>query len=200
MNKNLVAAIFRLMSGVRSVAAEHCPAVPAIYFANHSSHLDFVTIWAALPRSVRDRTRPVAGRDYWDKTPFRRKIAADLFRAILIERQRVNAANNPLGPMLAALDAGDSLIVFPEGTRSADGVVHGFKSGLYHLARNRPALPLVPVLLQDLNRILPKGDVLPVPLIAHLALGAPIHLQEGEAKNAFLTRARDVVTKLNDSL
>jgi 1-acyl-sn-glycerol-3-phosphate acyltransferase len=132
-----------------------------IYFANHSSHLDFLTIWAALPAAARVRTRPVAGRDYWEKTAHRRRIARDFFNAVLIERQHVTVATNPLAPMLAALEAGDSLIVFPEGTRSADGAIHEFKSGLYHLARGRPGIPLVPVYLQNLSRILPKGDFCP---------------------------------------
>lgn len=196
MNLSLAAWLLRAFSGVRPLRAESCPPGPAIYFASHSSHLDFATIWAALPDSVRARTRPVAGRDYWEATALRRRVARDLFRAVLIERQRVNAASNPLAPMLAALDAGDSLIVFPEGTRSTDGSVHEFKPGLYHLARHRPHLPLVPVHLQNLSRILPKGDALPVPLIASLSAGPPISLGENEAKVAFLARAREAVLAL----
>lgn len=187
--------LIRLLCGVPIVPAALCPPGPAVFFANHSSHLDFASIWAALPAAVRARTRPVAGRDYWEKTALRRRIAAHFFRAVLIERQRVTVASNPLAPMLAALDAGDSLIVFPEGTRSPDGAVHEFKSGLYHLARGRPAVPLVPVYLQNLSRILPKGDVLPVPLLASLKVGEPIRLEPDESKPAFLARARAAVVQ-----
>lgn len=192
----VLAGLVRTFSGVRPVPAEACPNGPAIYFANHSSHLDFATIWAALPTAQRTRTRPVAGRDYWEKTALRRRVACDLFNAILIERQNVSVAANPLTAMLSALDAGDSLIVFPEGTRSQDGIVHAFKPGIFHLARSRPAVPLVPVYLQDLSRILPKGDVLPVPLIASLHVGAPLHWRDGEPKPEFLERARAAVTSL----
>lgn len=194
--KDLVAWLIRVVCGVRTLPAEALPPAPVIYFANHSSHLDFLTIWAALPAAARTRVRPVAGRDYWEKTARRRRIAHDLFNAVLIERQHVTVATNPLAPMLAALEAGDSLIVFPEGTRSADGAIHEFKSGLYHLARGRPGIPLVPVYLQNLSRILPKGDYLPVPLLGSLAIGAPLTLGTGEGKADFLQRARAAVQQL----
>ncbi len=196
-NKDFAAWIIRVVCGVKLLPVEALPSTPAIYFANHSSHLDFTTIWAALPQKIRTRVRPVAGRDYWEKTPRRLRIAKDFFNAVLIERKRVTVATNPLEPMLAALDAGDSLIVFPEGTRSPDGSVHDFKSGLYHLAKARPAVVLVPIYLQDLNRILPKGDFLPVPLLGSLSLGAPLQLKSDETKSAFLERARGAVVKLS---
>ena len=194
--KDFAAWIIRVVCGVKLLPAEALPSTPTIYFANHSSHLDFTTIWAALPGSVRARVRPVAGRDYWEKTPRRLRIAKDFFNAVLIERQRVTVASNPLEPMLAALDAGASLIVFPEGTRSLDGQIQPFKSGLHHLAKARPDVALVPIYLQDLNRILPKGDFLPVPLLGSLSLGAPLRLMPDETKPAFLQRAREAVVKM----
>ena len=196
MTRDFAAWLIRVVCGVRLWPVEALPPAPTIYFANHSSHLDFVTIWAALPKSLRARTRPVAGRDYWEKTERRRRIARDFFNAVLIERQHVTVATNPLAPMLAALEAGDSLIVFPEGTRSADGAIHEFKSGLYHLARGRPRIALVPVYLQNLSRILPKGETLPVPLLGSLLIGAPLTLGPDEAKADFLQRARAAVQQL----
>ncbi len=196
MNKDLAAWLIRIVSGIKRIPDPLCPPGAAVYFANHTSHLDFITIWAALPATRRARTRPVAGRDYWEKTPLRRRIAGGFFNAVLIERHHVTVATNPLEPMLAALDAGDSLIVFPEGTRSADGQVREFKSGLYHLARSRPQIPLVPVYLQDLSRILPRGDILPVPLIASLSVGAQLQLAGDESKLDFLQRARTAVLQL----
>jgi 1-acyl-sn-glycerol-3-phosphate acyltransferase len=190
MTKDFVAWLIRVVCGVRLLPAQALPPAPVIFFANHSSHLDFLTIWAALPAARRARTRPVAGRDYWEKNARRRRIAGEFFRAVLIERQHVTVANNPLAPMIAALADGDSLIVFPEGTRSADGSIHEFKSGLYHLARARPDILLVPVYLQNLSRILPKGDFLPVPVLGSLSVGPPLTLGADEAKPAFLQRAR----------
>jgi 1-acyl-sn-glycerol-3-phosphate acyltransferase len=192
----VLAGLIRLVSGVRGLHAEELPQGPAVFFANHSSHLDFVVIWAALPPAQRIIARPVAGRDYWEKTGLRRWLAQRVFHAVLIERQKVTVAANPLEAMLGALDAGHSLIVFPEGTRSLDGTVHDFKPGLYHLAKGRPGVPLVPAYLDNLNRILPKGDFIAVPLIASVKMGPSIRLNEGEAKPAFLIRARQALLDL----
>jgi 1-acyl-sn-glycerol-3-phosphate acyltransferase len=186
----------RLASGIRPISGATLPKPPFILFANHSSHLDFAVIWAALPSELRHRVRPVAGRDYWEKTAVRRWLAGHVFRAVLIERQKVTVATNPLEPMVAALDAGDSLIVFPEGTRSTTGLLQPFKGGIYHLAHARPAIPLVPVLLDNLNRVLPKGEILAVPLIASLSVGLPVALESGESKATFLSRARDGLVTL----
>jgi 1-acyl-sn-glycerol-3-phosphate acyltransferase len=176
--------------------ASALPPPPFVVYANHSSHLDFAVIWAALPAALRTRLRPVAGRDYWDKSAARRWLAERVFQALLIERKNVTVATNPLAPMLAALDAGASLLVFPEGTRNTSGVIQPFKGGLYHLARARPQTPFVPVLLDNLNRILPKGEILAVPLIATLSIGAPITIGPAEAKPDFLARAQAALQSL----
>lgn len=194
--KDYAAWFIRALCGIRPIPVSALPAGPTIYFANHSSHLDFVTIWAALPTELRAHCRPVAGQDYWTKSRFRHWLARDFFKAVLIERQRVTVACNPLEPMVAALAEGASLIVFPEGTRSADGAIHEFKSGLYHLARARPEVSLVPIYLQNLNRILPKGDFLPVPLLGSLSVGPALQLSPDEAKADFLPRARSAVQQL----
>jgi len=195
---DLLAGCIRVVCGARLLAQTGLPAGPALYFANHSSHLDFVIIWACLPKQVRDQVQPVAGRDYWEKTALRRWLAHRVFHAVLIERQRVTVASNPMAPMLTALDAGHALIVFPEGTRSPDGDIHEFKPGLFHLARARPAIPLVPILLENLNRMLPKGDFLPVPLIAAVHAGGPLQLIDDETRADFLSRAREAVCRLAD--
>lgn len=196
---DVTAALLRIACGVRVVPENALPRPPFVIFANHSSHLDFAVIWAALPESLREFVRPVAGRDYWNRGALRRWLAAKVFKAVLIERQNVTVANNPLEPILAALAAGESLIVFPEGTRNPDGEIRPFKGGLYHIARAMPAVPLVPVLLDNLNRILPKGHVLAVPLIAHLAIGQAMTLQPGEAKPDFLARAQAALAALRSS-
>ncbi len=190
-----VAGLIRLISGVRPLPALALPAGPGVFFANHSSHLDFAVIWAALPPAHRASTRPVAGRDYWEQSALRRFIAKDFFNAVLIERQRVTTATNPLEPMLAALDAGASLIVFPEGTRGS-GEIQPFKPGLFHIARARPAIPLVPTCLENLNRILPKGEILVVPILGSIRIGPALTLEPNETKPDFLTRARHAVQAL----
>lgn len=171
-----------------------------VYFANHTSHLDAVVLWAALHPAARALARPVAARDYWSADPLRRYLAGRVFNAVLIDRQRISAhAHNPIEPLLAALeDEGRrySLIIFPEGTRGGGTEAGPFKSGLYHLARHRRDVEFVPVLIDNMNRILPKGELLPVPMLGGLSFGAPVRLEDGENKADFLARARAAVNGL----
>ncbi|MBL9158754.1 MAG: 1-acyl-sn-glycerol-3-phosphate acyltransferase [Verrucomicrobiales bacterium] len=188
--RSFLAALVRLATGVRLLPATPHGTGPAIYFANHASHMDFVVVWAALPDDVREVTSPAAAEDYWAATRLRRCIACELFRAVLIPRKDVNRGNHPVERLGTALEAGRSVILFPEGTRSVDGGTMEFKSGLYHLARRYPDIPLIPVHLENLSRILPKGSRLPVPLIAQARFLPPMQLLPEEPKPVFLARAR----------
>jgi 1-acyl-sn-glycerol-3-phosphate acyltransferase len=162
-----------------------------VYFANHSSNGDFVLIWTVLPKSLREMTRPVAGSDYWLKGALRTFIGRSVFNAVLIDRRPDQRTEDPVGQMVAALDQGSSLILFPEGTRNPDGEgLLPFKSGLFHLARARPDIDLVPVYIRNLNRVMPKGEIIPVPLICSVIFGTPLHVQPDETKQEFLDRAR----------
>lgn len=175
------------------------PPTPAqrVYFANHASHGDFVLVWSVLPSTLRRNTRPVAAADYWGRGWLRRLIGKDVLRAVLIERERVTKSNDPIQAMAGALDQGDSLIVFPEGTRNLTAErLLPFKSGLYHLAKARPAVDLVPVWIANLNRVMPKGEFLPVPLLCKVRFGGPIRIQDGESKGAFLERAQAALLEL----
>lgn len=167
-----------------------------IYFANHASHLDTVALWSALPPALRRKTRPVAARDYWGGGGIKRLIAGPGLNAVLIDRHREQADGDPLQPVYDALDAGDSLILFPEGTRNTETTMLPFKSGLYHLAQRHPQVELVPVYLDNARRSMPKGSLLPVPLICTVRFGAPLSAQDGEDKAGFLHRARDAVQAL----
>ncbi|KEX93854.1 acyl-phosphate glycerol 3-phosphate acyltransferase, partial [Pseudomonas putida] len=170
--------------------------VQRIYFANHSSHGDFVLLWASLPPTLRTITRPVAGSDYWLKSPLRRYIINQVFNGVLVDRERKEPADNPLQPMLDALENGDSLIIFPEGTRNPDEGLLPFKSGLYHLARQYPQAQLIPVWIANLNRVMPKGRVLPLPLLCTISFGAALTLDEDESKTHFLERSREALLSL----
>ena len=168
-----------------------------IYFANHSSNGDFVLLWTALPTPLRRQTRPVAALDYWLTSPLRAFIGREVFNAVLIDRRPEARTDDPVTQMVAALDQGSSLILFPEGQRnSTEATLLPFKSGLYHLAKARPGVDLVPVWIANLNRVMPKGEVIPVPLICTLTFGAPLHLAEGEAKDAFLSRTTQALLAL----
>lgn len=166
-----------------------------IYFANHTSHIDTLAIWSSLPRALRPHTRPIAANDYWGQG-LKRYVATRGFGAVLIDRARENATTDPLEPLRAALRAGDSLILFPEGTRGTSEVPARFKSGLHRLAIEFPTVELVPVYLDNLHRALPKGSLLPVPMVCTVRFGAPLARLEGEARDAFLARARAAVITL----
>ena len=168
-----------------------------IYYANHSSHGDFVLLWASLPPWLRRRTRPVAGADYWNRDALRRYVGGRVFRAVLIDRERREGSPDPIAQMADALAAGDSLILFPEGTRNVtDAPLLPFKSGLYHLAARCPQAELVPVWMNNLARVMPKGQLLPLPLLCTVTFGPPLRLADGEDKAAFLARARDALLAL----
>jgi 1-acyl-sn-glycerol-3-phosphate acyltransferase len=143
-------------------------------------------------------TRPVAAKDYWDKGPIRRYLANHVFNAILIDRVKIKVHQSPVDLMLRAIGQKYSLIVFPEGGRSTGEEIGEFKSGIYYLARKRPDLELVPVHIENLNRVLPRGEFLPVPLLSCLTFGEPIWLESGEGKERFLRRAREAVVRLKE--
>jgi len=193
----LVVTLLKLISGANVRWAGCSPEVrQRVYFANHTSHLDAAVIWASLPAEVRTLTRPVAARDYWIKGNLRPYLATKVFNAVLIEREKVNAHNNPIDQLVSAMGDRHSLIIFPEGTRSLTGEIGAFKSGIYHLARRRPDIEFVPVLVDNLNRILPKGEFLAVPLLSSVSFGMPLHLNDSESKQAFLERTRAAVVNL----
>lgn len=203
----LIACLARFLLGAH--ARWFCPPdrdVQRIYFANHTSHLDTLVLWSLLPSPARLRTRPIAAREYWNADSLRRFVAHEIFNAVLIERPdradgatetRSELASRAFAAMLAALDSGHSLIIFPEGTRGDGVTMRPFKSGLFHLARTKPGLELIPVYLENLNRILPKGELLPVPLLGSVTFGAPLYLAGQESKSAFLDRARRAIEELH---
>ncbi|MDE1949406.1 MAG: 1-acyl-sn-glycerol-3-phosphate acyltransferase [Burkholderiales bacterium] len=192
----LLIVVARLVTGAQG-HWKGCPpkAEQRIYFANHQSHLDWVLIWAALPHELRATTRPIAARDYWAASRFKRWLTTKVFRAVYVSRQRSDD-QDPLEPLVEALGHGDSLVIFPEGTRSAKGLPQAFKSGLYHLAEQFPAVQLIPAWIDNVQRVMPKGEVLPVPILCSVTFGAPLHLERDEDKRAFLERARAAVVAL----
>jgi 1-acyl-sn-glycerol-3-phosphate acyltransferase len=192
----VLSSLARLITGAQGHWRGTTPkAEQRIYFANHQSHFDWVLIWATLPHALRVNTRPIAARDYWTGTPFRHWITREVFNAVYVSRTRTDD-EDPLAPLVEALSHGDSLVIFPEGTRGFQGEPMPFKSGLYHLAEQFPQVPLVPCWIDNVQRVMPKGEVLPVPLLCTVTFGAALHLAPQEDKRDFLTRAREAVVSL----
>jgi 1-acyl-sn-glycerol-3-phosphate acyltransferase len=205
ISASIIAACARALAGPSVCWVNVRPSTrQRVYFANHTSHLDFVVLWSVLPRNLRAMTRPVAARDYW-KSGLRKRIAVNAFHAVLVERagktaegDRSAAARNTLEEIVEALELGYSLIVFPEGTRGNGLEIGPFKSGIYHLWTRRPDVQFVPVHLSNLNRILPKGEFLPVPVISRVVFGPALRLEKGETKESFLGKAHEAVCALRD--
>ena len=168
-----------------------------LYYANHNSHGDFILLWVSLPYAIRKNTRPVAGSDYWMKGPVRRFLAQKVFNMLLIERGGDNpqAATERVNEALKS----SSLIIFPEGTRKTDNDValQPFKSGLFYVAKQNSELELIPVWINNMDNVLPKGFVLPIPLLCDLYMGEPLYYQQDEEKNTFLQRAEQALLALN---
>jgi 1-acyl-sn-glycerol-3-phosphate acyltransferase len=177
-----------------------CPpkAEQRIYFANHQSHADLVMIWAALPQELRSITRPIAAKDYWTKSRLRQWITTAVFNAVYVDRARTGE-QDPLEPLVQALENGDSIILFPEGTRGHAEEPQPFKAGLYNLALRFPDVVLVPAWIDNIQRVMPKGEVVPVPILCSVTFGAPVKLEPGEERRAFLDRARAAVVALRDA-
>ena len=195
----VLAFVARLITGAQGHWRGCAPmAEQRIYFANHQSHFDWVLIWASLPRELRAATRPIAARDYWTATPLKHWITREIFNAVYVSRER-SADEDPLEPLAEALRQGDSLVIFPEGTRGHAVDPAPFKSGLFHLAQAFPEVPLVPAWIANVQRVMPKGEVVPVPILCSVSFGAPLRLAPGEDKRAFLDRARAAVMALREA-
>ena len=194
----LITGFAWMLTGVHANWSGCMPAPgPRVYFVNHNSHGDFVLIWSVLPPSLRRTTRPVAGADYWLKGPLRRFLGERVFRAVLIDRTGSMRESDPIGHMASALDAGQSLILFPEGTRNTgEQTLQPFKTGLWHLAKARPNVEFVPVWLDNLNRVMPKGEIIAIPLLCSVTFGAPIRFDPDEPRAAFIARCRDALLAL----
>lgn len=210
-----LSGLITTVSGAR-ISAEgtdgEAPEFPpqAIYYANHSSHLDFVTLWAIMPTELQPRVRPIAAADYWG-SGLKKSVATGIFNAHLVHRykdrphtraddrskRQTDSGTSPntsqLTGMTEILDAGDSLIIFPEGTRGPGDQVATFQAGLYRLAKHAPEVPVVPVTLKNLGRMLPKGEVIPVPHLSQVIVHKPLFVDEDETQQDFLARAREVL-------
>ena len=163
-----------LFIGLRVRGRQHLSGrEPFILIANHSSHLDTISLLSLFPLGRLRRIRPVAAADYFERNKFVSLFTKTLFNILPIARKNITAENNPLRRMVAAIEAGDSLIIFPEGTRGSGKRVGEFKSGVAHLIGKLPGVAVVPAYLVNMGRSLPKGEFIPVPFFCEIRIGPP---------------------------
>lgn len=207
LRQNIAASLFRLIAGVtikqtHKIDFDH----PTIFYANHASNLDAPLIWSTLPNTTRHKTHPIAARDYWDKSGLRTYLAQKIFKVILIERPNPDESSDSIKPrtnlrntfqtITDTLKNNQSIIIFPEGTRNTENKIIDFQPGIYHIARQVPSVNLVPIYLHNLNRVLPKGEKIFIPLICSVTYGKPLTLNPKEKRNDFLLRAKSELQSL----
>lgn len=164
---------------------------PALLIANHSSHLDSVSVLALLPPDRRRRTAVAAAADYFFEQAPTALFSAAVLGAFPFHRQ------GPISSSLAhcgdLADAGYSILIFPEGTRSPNGRLQPFKQGIGLLAREL-GLPVIPIHLDGLHAILPKGRTWPRPGPLRARVGEPLQLSR-ELSNAEATEALETAMR-----
>ena len=194
----VVRPFLALFIGLRVGGREYLPESGSfILVANHSSHLDTVSLLSLFPLNRLRRIRPVAAADYFERNKVISVLAKTLFNILPIARKHITPENNPIRQMRAALEAGDSLIMFPEGTRGSGEELGEFRSGVAHLLEKMPDVCVVPAYLINMGRSLPKGEFIPVPFFCEIRLGMPLKIQGSRREITALLEA--AVRELKDA-
>jgi 1-acyl-sn-glycerol-3-phosphate acyltransferase len=191
----LVKPLLLLLLGLNVRHRERLPkSGPAILIANHNSHLDTLALMSLYPLSQLHRLRPVAAMDYFLRNPLLAWFATRIIRIIPLHRTVKAGQQDPLAEGVEALQRGEILILFPEGTRGEPEQMGELKTGIAHLARRVPQVPVVPIFLHGLGMALPKGEALLVPFFCDAFIGQP--LQWGGDRDSFMRQVNGAMTRL----
>lgn len=193
----IVRPVVSILLGLHVRGREHIPARgPAILAANHNSHLDAMVLMALLPHRAIHRTRPAAAREYFTKNRLLSWFSRRIVGIIPIRRERSPDGEDPLSGCYGALERGEIVIFFPEGTRGEPEQLAEFRGGIAKLAQRYPEVPVVPIFLRGLGKALPKGEALLVPFFVDVFAGAPLRGRD-HAEN-FLPALRGQIRALGD--
>ena len=172
---------------------------PAIFVANHHSHLDTALLLTSLPERFRHRAVVAAAADYFFPSRAKGAVSALAIGAIPMERTKVGRRSADLAAEL--LGDGWNLVMFPEGGRSPDGWGRAFRGGAAYLSL-RCGRPIVPVYLEGTGRLWRRGRKLPKVAAkgegVHVVFGAPMRAEEGEDARRLAARIERTVSALAD--
>lgn len=171
----LMRPILSLFIGLRVYGRRNIPRKHSfIIVANHASHLDAVALLSLFHMRDLALIRPVAAADYFNRNRLVGFVSSVFFNILPIERKHICRGSNPLDDLRTTLSKGQSLIIFPEGTRSMTGEIGTFHAGVAHLAKEFPQIPVIPVYMSNMWRALPKGEFILLPFICELHIGPAI--------------------------
>ena len=191
----LVRLVVLFVLGLSVRHRERLPAKgPAILAANHNSHLDAMAMISLLPLRLLPKVRPVAAADYFLRNRLLAWFALEVVGIVPLNRQRSTPDEDLLAPVAEALDRGEILVFFPEGSRGEPEQLAEFKSGLARIAERRPDVPVIPVFTHGLGKALPKGEWMIVPFFVDIFVGEPLRF-EGD-RSGYMQRYRDAMAAL----
>jgi len=201
MLKKIFFAIFvrplvLIISGVHVVGKEKLPLKgPYIIAANHNSHLDTMVLMSIFPLSKINQVKPVAAADYFMKNKYFAWFSQNVIGIIPLKRRPTKAEGHPLLGVTKALKKGDIVIVFPEGSRGVPEEMGTFKTGIAHLAKEFPSIPVVPIYIHGAGKALPKGEALFVPFIIDVNIGEALYFEDEDNKS-FTVRLEKSIKEL----
>jgi 1-acyl-sn-glycerol-3-phosphate acyltransferase len=170
----IVRLIVLVVIGLRIIDQARLPRLgPAIICANHNSHLDTMVLMTIFPLRLLAKLRPVAAAEYFLRNPLLTWFALQMIGIIPLERNKSHRTD-PLAKCSEALERGEILIIYPEGSRGEPESLASFQSGIAHLAKRHPDVPIYPVFIYGLGKVLPKCETVLVPFFCDLAIGKPM--------------------------
>ena len=172
----LVRPLVLIISGVSLKGKENLPSKgPAILVANHNSHLDTMVIMSLFSLKTLEKVRPIGAEDYFCNKPYKKWLSKNLIDLIALKRRPSKADGHPFGEIYKALDNGDIVLLFPEGSRGDPEVMKPFKTGIAHMAKDYPDVPVVPLSIYGAGKALPRGEALFVPFIIEVNVGEAVY-------------------------